>query len=77
MQALGWFIGTGLVAANLTAITWGTWSGIQGMVTIDVLAVISVTTIFAIWIIRRAAQPARRAASLLPERADDIAVDAV
>lgn len=45
------------------------------MVAIDVLAVVSATTIFAIWIIRRAALPARRAASLLSERADDIAVD--
>ena len=75
MQALLWFIGVGLVAANLAAASWGPAAGIRGMVTVDVLAVIAIAVVLVMRLLRRAAQPTQRVVSALSYQADEIAVD--
>jgi hypothetical protein len=75
MQALFWFIGVGLVAANLAAANWGPPTGIRGMVTIDILAAIAIAIVLVARLLRRAARPAQRVVSALSNQADEIAVD--
>ena len=75
MKALLWFIALGLVVANVAAFLAGTRSGLGGMITVDVLAVLTMGAVGTIWYARRLARPVALRAARAAERADDLAVD--
>jgi hypothetical protein len=75
MKTLLFAVGLGILIANAAAVIAGTRQGIGGMLTIDVLCVVTLCVVGAIWLALQMIGPAHKSTKTLSARAEGAAVN--